>query len=561
MQIIKYFLLLVILVACPVAYGQPVPDPCVPGPGTLCLNNDRFQVEVDWFTETGNSSTVSDFAGGGSARNTPITDVWSGMWFFDPDNLDLLVHIFQGCSFNDNYWVFAAGLTNVEVTLTVTDTQTGAQKEFFNPLGMPFEPITDTDAFATCPRRQLQTSAAFSEKSIETSTVEALGDCVASATHACLLDGRFEVSVDTLGSTSPMTVLSDGTAAFPFTNPTFFDLFVTIRDGRSVNENFWVNYSSFPPVNFTLTVKDHVTETSKVYEHTANDPNQVLDQEAFVGGAITTVDGTHAGSWYQPARDGEGFIFDIFLIGDVPYLALYYFTYENNNSGRQAWLVGFAPIIGNTASVPVIIADGAQFGAAMNPEDVNRTDWGNLKVTINDCENAMIESSTSLFPLINYELVRLTAPPTRVEGLCKPATAVPAGTIINGGHGGSWYKVTRDGEGFIFDISVINGVNTLAIYYFTYENNDSGRQAFVTGSAPIVGKSADVPMFITSGTEFGDNFNPDNVVRTPWGNIKVTWQSCNLAHIEVTSQLFEDINFSVNRLTAAALGSPAPCGI
>jgi len=555
-----YFLILLCLVACPFAYGQVVNDPCVPSPTTLCLNNDRFEVNVDWATESGNDETVSNFSAMGDGRGTLIDDGWAGVWFFDPDNLEMIVHIFQGCGFNNNYWVFAAGLTNVEVTLTVSDTQTGETKEFFSPLGMPFEPITDTDAFATCPRQSLQSSKSPGTPPGDTVTPEALGDCVGDATHACLLDERFEVFVETLGFTSPATVLSDGTVGFPFTNPTFFDLVVTIRDGRSVNENFWVTYSSFPPVNFTLTVIDHVTDTSKVYEHVSTDPNLVQDKEAFNDGPITAIDGTHGGSWYQPARDGEGFIFDIFLIGDVPYLALYYFTYENNASGRQAWLVGFAPIIGNTASVPVTIADGAQFGAAMDPEDVNRTDWGTLKVTVSDCDNALIESSSSLFPLIRYDLVRLTPPPTSVNGLCKPASAIPAGTMINGGHGGSWYKVTRDGEGFIFDISVINGVNTLSIYYFTYENNVSGRQAFVTGTAPIVGTSADVPMFITSGTRFGDDFDPDNVVRTPWGNIRVTWQSCNLAHIEVTSTLFEDIDFSVDRLTPPAMGSPGPCG-
>ena len=57
----------------------------------------------------------------------------------------------SGCGLNNHYWVFAAGLTNVEVTLTVRDTQSGSEKTYFNPLGTAFQPVQDTSAFETCP--------------------------------------------------------------------------------------------------------------------------------------------------------------------------------------------------------------------------------------------------------------------------------------------------------------------------------------------------------------------------------------------------------------------------
>jgi hypothetical protein len=41
--------------------------------------------------------------------------------------------------------------TDVNVILTVTDTQTGAIQTYTNPQGTPFQPIQDTNAFATCP--------------------------------------------------------------------------------------------------------------------------------------------------------------------------------------------------------------------------------------------------------------------------------------------------------------------------------------------------------------------------------------------------------------------------
>ena len=62
-----------------------------------------------------------------------------------------MVKILDGCGFNDHFWVFAAATTNVEYTLSVTDTQTGITKQYFNPLGTAAAAITDTGAFATCP--------------------------------------------------------------------------------------------------------------------------------------------------------------------------------------------------------------------------------------------------------------------------------------------------------------------------------------------------------------------------------------------------------------------------
>ena len=56
----------------------------------------------------------------------------------------------HACGLNDRYWVFAGGLTNVEVTLTVTDTRTQESKTYKNPQNHTFQPFQDTNAFA-CP--------------------------------------------------------------------------------------------------------------------------------------------------------------------------------------------------------------------------------------------------------------------------------------------------------------------------------------------------------------------------------------------------------------------------
>jgi hypothetical protein len=64
-------------------------------------------------------------------------------WFFGPSNPELIVKVLDG---GGAWWFFAAGPTDVGVTLEVSDTQTGASKKYSQPAGSPFAPILDTSA-------------------------------------------------------------------------------------------------------------------------------------------------------------------------------------------------------------------------------------------------------------------------------------------------------------------------------------------------------------------------------------------------------------------------------
>jgi virginiamycin B lyase len=112
------------------------------GGTTLCLNVGRFQVNARWFTADGRS-------GPGQAVRLTIDSGY--FWFFSPNNVELVVKVSNACDFNSRFWTFASGLTNVNVVITVTDTQTGAVRTYTNPQNTPFQPVQDTNAFATCP--------------------------------------------------------------------------------------------------------------------------------------------------------------------------------------------------------------------------------------------------------------------------------------------------------------------------------------------------------------------------------------------------------------------------
>jgi hypothetical protein len=83
----------------------------------------------------------------------PQTSDTGVFWFFSANNIEVIIKVVNACTFTGGprYWVFAGGLTNVHVVLTVTDTQTEAVRTYTNPQNTAFAPIQDTNAFATCP--------------------------------------------------------------------------------------------------------------------------------------------------------------------------------------------------------------------------------------------------------------------------------------------------------------------------------------------------------------------------------------------------------------------------
>ena len=109
----------------------------------LCLGH--FDVQVEWRTSDGRT-------GRGMAEK--LTAESGYFWFFEPANIEMVIKVLDGCAIDGHFWVFAAGLTDVEVTTTVHDRRNGARKTWASPLGRLFEPIRDTGTFDACEDRR-----------------------------------------------------------------------------------------------------------------------------------------------------------------------------------------------------------------------------------------------------------------------------------------------------------------------------------------------------------------------------------------------------------------------
>jgi photosystem II stability/assembly factor-like uncharacterized protein len=71
----------------------------------------------------------------GLGQAIPLSSDTGTFWFFDSANYELMIKVLDGRTVNGHIWVFYGALSNVQYTITVTDTQTGAIKNYTNASG------------------------------------------------------------------------------------------------------------------------------------------------------------------------------------------------------------------------------------------------------------------------------------------------------------------------------------------------------------------------------------------------------------------------------------------
>ncbi|MDE2852184.1 MAG: hypothetical protein OYL92_15235 [Acidobacteriota bacterium] len=124
------------------ARAQEPEGSCTGDGTTLCLNDDRFRVTVQWENAAGDS---------GDGQGVQLTGDTGYFWFFSEDNVEVVIKVLNGCGIGDGaYWVFIGGLTDVRVEVDVEDVEAEETKTYANELGTLFVPVSDTAAFLTC---------------------------------------------------------------------------------------------------------------------------------------------------------------------------------------------------------------------------------------------------------------------------------------------------------------------------------------------------------------------------------------------------------------------------
>ncbi|MDQ6894906.1 MAG: hypothetical protein M3167_19805 [Acidobacteriota bacterium] len=261
--------------------------PCAPTATRLCLNGGRFAAEVSWRDFQGNT---------GSGHPVSLTGDTGYFWFFSSTNVELVVKVLDGRGINSSFWVFYGALSNVEYSMTVTDTLTGIVKTYANPSGN-LGSVADTSAFPAAGASPAQAAkqapsagrAEMSERGGAAAT--AATACAPNSTSLCLNGGRFRAEVswrDFTGNTGQgqAVALTADTGYFWFFNAANVELVVKVLDGRALNKDFWVFYGALSTVQYQLKVTDTVTGRTTFYFNPANNLASVADTSALGDGAF-----------------------------------------------------------------------------------------------------------------------------------------------------------------------------------------------------------------------------------------------------------------------------------
>ncbi len=280
---------------------------CVADADTVCLNQGRFRVELEW-------ESADDFGAGAAV---PLTNDTGYSWFFNEDNVEVVVKVLDGCAFNQRYWVFAGGLTDVKAVMKVIDSQTGVAATYYNPPGTAFQPVQDQETFAVCSQggnlygesryllgeeemkalrggMDLAAAAGSAEPGFElplpfqvAQAQDGGGSCVPDERTLCLENGRYAVRAaweKPDGETGDAVAwpLTGDTGLYWFFAPTNVEMVLKVLDGCGINQHRWVFAAGLTDVGVTMTVTDTETGLEQVYENPVGTAFQpVQDLEAF----------------------------------------------------------------------------------------------------------------------------------------------------------------------------------------------------------------------------------------------------------------------------------------
>jgi hypothetical protein len=276
--------------------GVGPPPTCTSSATELCLNGGRFRVSVIF-------SAPSVGITNAPAQAVSLTSDTGYFWFFTSNNIELVIKAVDGRAFNQHYWVFYGALSDVEYTITVTDTVTGAIKTYSNAAGH-LASVADTPAFPGGAAGTAETTTASAttppegsmsdfvrDRSREVATLltnSASAVCLPDATTLCLNAGRFQVRVlfnaPTLGivnGSAQAVPLTSDTGYLWFFSPNNVELVIKAVDGRAFNQFFWVFYGALSDVEYTITVTDSETGIVKTYHNAPGTLASVADVAAF----------------------------------------------------------------------------------------------------------------------------------------------------------------------------------------------------------------------------------------------------------------------------------------
>jgi len=232
---------------------------------------------------------------------------------------------------------------------------------------------------------------------------------------------------------------------------------------------------------------------------------------------ISQLDAGISGSWFDPAKNFQGFTIQYL---SAQSLLLTWFTYDT--TGRQAWLQGVGSIQGTRVVFDAMNRfRGPRFGPDFDPDALQFVPAGSLTLDFFSCSaGRAVYSGGGGLPADTLEIERLS----ELAGYACESAAVPgpSGTLHRA-ISGAWYDRGQTGQGWM--IEMLSSDQAL-VYWFTYDSQ--GEQAWMISVADVIGNTLFAGETLRPvGGRFGPNYDPDDVVLENWGPFALSFVGCN----------------------------------
>lgn len=244
--------------------------------------------------------------------------------------------------------------------------------------------------------------------------------------------------------------------------------------------------------------------------------------------------------WYNPDRSGEGLVLEV--LGDDSAL-VYWFTYDED--GNPRWLIDVGEVAGSEIIFDELtVSRGGEFGPGFDPNDVEYLVVGEAVLSFSNCEEAEF-SYRAFGQAQTLAMTRLTE--TMATGCTSPNGKPGYPAQSHAGQTGSWYDPSHTGEGYALQWM---SRNQAVLVWFSYD--DTGNQFWMIGTGELADGSIVFPTLQAgSGAQFGEIYNPDDVVFEDWGTLTLTLDcSSGNATYESIDPSFGSGNLDLERLSS-----------
>ena len=225
---------------------------CEPRTGVTTLSGD-YEIRMCFEMPSGAQADAADYH---------LESTASGLlWFFERDNVEVLVKVLDGCAINDHGWVFVAPVTTLAFNLEIVERGTGRRFTHRNPRSRTAAAVSDTAAFPCDPGAPAVTDASVSSVDAPRGDDAAPPACEPEGPgivleHGHRIDMCFVLPDGEVRQARNWGLARNSSALLYFFDRENAEVLVKVLDGCAVNGRTWVFAAPATDLAFHLVVTD-----------------------------------------------------------------------------------------------------------------------------------------------------------------------------------------------------------------------------------------------------------------------------------------------------------------